>query len=158
MSTYIYPLGVPRTYPHSRALLPVQNLELHTSLIYDPSRDTIQSVNLPQHRPLPNSAKTWVAGAHPDVFEFRGNERSPGTGSGCTSACFGSSMASSYDDDIVRSRYSQYRAGLNMEWTNHLWSCATAAKDRRCRWMDRGRTKRPKDTGRAHTIRRFMMA
>jgi hypothetical protein len=75
---------------------------LHSRLINDPTSNAIQRIDFPQHGSFSNAAETWIARTDANIVELRSNERSSGSRPGSTSTCFRSSMAASYNNNIVR--------------------------------------------------------
>lgn len=53
--------GIVLTYPDSRALLSIQDLELDTSFVYYSTCNAIQRVNFSEHCALSYTAKTRIA-------------------------------------------------------------------------------------------------
>jgi hypothetical protein len=102
---------------------------LHSRLINDPTSNAIQCINFPQHGSFSNAAETWIARTNADVVELRSNERSSGSQSGSTCTRFRSSMAASYNNDIVRPEVGHQKKMNNyIEDSAHLEAPETSAK------------------------------
>lgn len=75
-------------------------MELNTSLVYNPSRQAVKSINLSNNRSLANSSKARIAGACSQIIELGRNQGRPRTGSRSSSTSLGAGMATSYNNNI----------------------------------------------------------
>src|SRR5438046_126603 len=88
------------TYPNRGAFFPIQNPKLYASFIHNPSTDSIQCINLPNHCPLPNTAKARIAGANTNCIDLLGYQCRTCTCTSCSCRCLRAGMSAANDDDI----------------------------------------------------------
>src|SRR5947207_2638331 len=102
MKRYLYiQVLVRETHPDSRSFFLIQNLKLHTGFVHYSPSDSIKSVNLPKHRSLPNTTKTWVTRTDTKIVELRCYKRCTSARSRSPSTSFGACVAAANDHDIV---------------------------------------------------------
>ena len=89
------------TYPDSWTLAAVKQVKLDSSLVDDPSGESIEGINLSEYRPLAYTSKARVAGACAQIIDFRGDERRVSAASRRCRACLGAGVATANDDNII---------------------------------------------------------
>jgi hypothetical protein len=89
------------TYPDSWTFTTVQQVKLDSGFVDNSSSEPIKGIDFPKYRPLSYASKARVAGARPQVVEFRGDERGASAASRCRRARLGAGMATTNDDNII---------------------------------------------------------